>query len=153
MNIDEIIFRARRAKKPVGWVEGKFYKEDNDHCRIVNEEGEHPVIAGSQEVWTGLYDINGEKIWTGSIVAIPYVDPMGNVHTEEENSVDTTVVRRGRGRFILKKYKNQREPESITEWRKREKGDYIPNWGKETIYKDDTNLRIVGNTWEDNNAD
>ena len=115
-----IIFRARRAELPNGWVEGKFYKKD--HCRIVNEEGEHSVIAGSQEVWTGLWDINGEKIWTGSIVAIPYVDPMGNVHTEEENSVDTTVIRRGRGRFILEKYKNQFEHEPITRWRKQEKG-------------------------------
>lgn len=148
MNTDKILFRARSADKTARWIEGYFILEGGDYNHIVNKEGKHKVIAGSKEQWTGLWGLNGNKIWTGSIVAVPFIDPMGNVHTEEGNSIDETVVKFQKGEFVLASYKHQPVPESLIEWRKREEGDYIPNYGKKTIWKKETYLRVIGNTWE-----
>ena len=147
MNTDKILFRARSTDDPARWIEGYFMMEDGDYSHIVNKEGKHKVIAGSKEMWTGLWGVNAKKIWTGSIVAVPYVDPYGNVHQEREEDIET-VIKFRKGEFVLMPHKHQPVPESITEWRKREEGDYIPNHGKETIWKDITHLRVVGNTWE-----
>lgn len=148
MNSNKILFRGRSTDVPVRWIVGYFMLEDGDYNYIVNEQGKHKIIAGSKEQWTGLWGTNGMRIWTGSIVDVPYVDPLGNVHTEKDNVLDQTIVKFQKGEFVLAPYESQPVPESLTEWRKREEGEYIPNFGKKTIWKKDTYLRVVGNTWE-----
>lgn len=96
----------------------------------------------SRDLSTGLHDRNGEEIFEGDVVAIPYIDPMGELHIETTNS--KSKVGFENGQFVI----YQTEPQALVEWCEKKKGEYISNYGNLTTIKDKTFLEILGNLHE-----
>lgn len=92
--------------------------------------------------FTGLLDRNSKEIYEGDVVTIPYVDPMGGLHTDTPNG--SSKVGFENGQFVI--YRT--EPQALVEWCKKEKGEYVSNYGNLTIVSDTTILEIIGNVYE-----
>lgn len=92
--------------------------------------------------FTGLLDRNGKEIWEGDVVSIPYIDPLGGLHVETEDG--RAKVGFENGQFVLYRV----EPQPLIGWCKKEKGEYVPNYGNKTIISNETVLKVIGNVME-----
>ena len=63
----EIEFRARRAELPRGYEYG-YFAIINGLNHIINETGQHLVIAGTKEQYIGLKDMRGKKIYENQTI-------------------------------------------------------------------------------------
>lgn len=95
------------------------------------------VIPSTVGKYTGLCDRNNEVLYQGDKVNIPYITPMGDITSETDC---TAKIDFEFGRFVL-----LTDPVStpITNWCKRGKGDYIPNFGNPDILSQVTYLELV----------
>ena len=94
--------------------------------------------------FTGLKDVNGADIYEGDIVAMPYVDPMGGIHYQNDFLSDVIFER---GCFQV--WCNELKPErhNIESWIERTEGEYKSNYGNINKWGDCV-LTVIGNIYE-----
>ena len=92
--------------------------------------------------FTGLKDRNGKDIYESDIISIPYIDPMGGLHEDTKDGIFEVGFENGQ--FVL--YRTEAQP--ITNWCKREEGEYVSNYGNKTIIQNITILEVIGNLYE-----
>lgn len=105
--------------------------------RIVNKKAFSEPMQ-----FTGLRDRKGKSVYEGDIVEKVYVDPVGGVHFDIADG--TLEVGFEHGQFVL----YREEPQALMKWCDSKEGEYIPNYGVRTEYKDTICLQIVGNIYE-----
>lgn len=107
------------------------------------EQGTYDQNYFLREQFTGLHDKNGNEIYEGDLVSIPYVDPLGGLHTETRDRI--AEIGFGHGRFTIK---DKNEDMQLSDWCEKSKGEYISNYGNPTVFKESTVLEIIGNIYE-----
>lgn len=100
-------------------------------------EEEYPLMQ-----FTGLTDKNGKEIYEGDVVVLPYIDPMGTLHTDTPNG--KAKIGFENGQFVL--YRT--EAEALVDWCKKTQGEYVSNYGNLTDVSNVTILEIIGNIYE-----
>lgn len=85
----------------------------------------------------GVKDRKGNDIFVGDIVGVPYIPPFGGITMEDELCYKAKIVKEHGGYFLkFLDYGEYRPNEPVTNWLKRRKGEYIPNFGEEIIIED-----------------
>ena len=125
----EIIFRGLTLDGK--WKYGYYFRQ-GAFSFIQNEKGgNEAILPESVGQFTGLTDRNGNKIFEGDVIALPYITPMGQITTEEDEDLRTHVVFEN-GEFALKM---QLRNIPLSDWIEREEGEYISNHGNKVIFK------------------
>jgi uncharacterized phage protein (TIGR01671 family) len=115
------------------WVYGDYHQKRFNHHYITfyNEQDvfcQVEVIPETVGMFTGLMDKNGKEIYEGDLVSIPYVTPMGDLTNEENYS---SPVGFKNGSFVCRdNYDTEKSTGTLSEWCKRGKKEYIPNYGE-----------------------
>lgn len=77
----EIKFRARRAELPAGFVYG-YFAIINGLNHIINEDGQHKVIAGTKGQYIEIPDKNKKDIFENDILLKEGLTTNGKPHME-----------------------------------------------------------------------
>lgn len=118
----------------IGWNGDNFYTVSK-----LLTFGESAIVM----LATGLTDKNGNMIYDGDIVSIPYVNPIGQL-TDEENYRSEITFKNGE--FVCRSnYECARLTDSISRWCKRGATEYISNVGEVADMLLETYLTIIGN--------
>lgn len=91
-----------------------------------------------------LKDINQKEIYSGDIISIPYIDPMGNL-TEDEDFKTVVIFNYGSFGYMTE---GGKVFNTLNQWCKRGEKDYIPNYGEHFPLLNDTLLTVIGNVYE-----
>ncbi len=77
---------------------------------------------------SGIIDKNGIEVKVGDTLVLPYVDPMGRLTYEPDDKVKVVFEHGCFGYYFGTRFN------TLFEWQKTEKGEYIPNEGNKVIY-------------------
>lgn len=146
---------TKEGKKVVGY----YIKRNNiEEEHWIAQETFSPFYANSKNDFTqitsppqkclGIRDCEGELIFEGDEVSFPYITPFGDIGEDKKDWSYRAKVCFEHGSFCLKMIEyggtdlwHSFNP--ISKWLKKEKGEYISNFGNKTIIKDEAGVKIV----------
>jgi len=122
-----------------GEVMDLIYSAECNTFMFDNDNYDIPKHARFLE-YSGLQSFENEDIFEGMVVSIPYVDPSGKLHLNDEDFKAIVVFKNGRFEIERKEVDNH----SLSDFIRIETGKYVPNYGNITVYSKITNLKILG---------